>query len=203
MPVCLYNCYCAILIHSNDTISLQSPILIHRHPSQSDYAGQCHIRSLIRKVNGHRVDAVSLISRRREAFSFEDVPKMTTARRADDLGTHPSSRDVFVAPHSTRDGIEERRPSTAAVKLGRALVQGRTTPSAGVDALPFEMLVLPGARELSAFLPQYAELLWRQNSLPFAITLGLAGITHGSEGAECRNAAAGGMVYDGCARGGR
>ena len=54
--------------------------------------------------------------------------------------------------------IEEGRPAAPAVKLGGALVERRAAPCAGVDALPFEVLVLAGTGRLGALFSQDAEL---------------------------------------------
>ena len=48
--------------------------------------------------------------------------------------------------------VEECRPTTSALELGRALVQGSTAPSAGIDAFIVVLVVLACAGRLCALL---------------------------------------------------
>ena len=54
--------------------------------------------------------------------------------------------------------IEEGRPAAPAVEFCAALVKRGAAPCAGVDALPFEVLVLAGTGRLGALFSQDAEL---------------------------------------------
>ena len=71
-----------------------------------------------------------------------------------------------------RDGLEECRPATATVKLGRAPVQWRIAASTGVGARLEKLVVLTGASHLGPLLSQNTELLRAQVGPPLGLVLG-------------------------------
>ena len=109
------------------------------------------------------------------------MAEMTTASSTGDLGAFHPARAVYVARHSAWDGwredtvnmarpyiakriiitIEKRWPAAAAVEFGAALVKRGVATRAGVDPGRFVMLVLPGARTLSALRTKNPELCVR------------------------------------------
>lgn len=103
---------------------------------------------------------MSLIRRGREPLALEDVAQVTTAVGADDLRSRHTKGAVLMAGDGPRDAIKVCWPSTPRLELVVGLVNGSAAPGAGIDALLRIMLVeLPGARSLSALLPQNTELL--------------------------------------------
>lgn len=72
----------------------------------------------------------------------------------------------------TRDGLEECRPATATVKLGRALVQWRIAASTIVGTRLEKPVVLTGASHLSPLLSENPELLRAQVGPPLGLVLG-------------------------------
>lgn len=68
-----------------------------------------------------------------------------------------------------RNGIEKSGPAAATVKLCVALVEWGIARSAIVHPLFVKLVVLTGTRRLCTLLPEYTELLRRQNSTPLAV----------------------------------
>lgn len=129
--------------------------------------------AIVREIERYRVNAVAFISWCAETLSFEYVTKVTSAGVANDLCANHAKGYVLVTTYSARDSIEESRPATSTIKLRGTGVQRGSTPSAFVNSLALEFLVLSGAGRFGALLTQDAELLLSEYSLPFAIALGV------------------------------
>jgi hypothetical protein len=77
-----------------------------------------------------------------------------------------TERFVFVSIDGPWNSIEESRPSTAARKLGIALVKWSPTSSARINTPLLVVFILSSARAFRALLTENPKLLWGQNCPP-------------------------------------
>lgn len=85
---------------------------------------------------------------------------MPSAIRTHNLRPLHAERAIHVPRHSTRDGIEERRPAAARLELLVRLVERSVAAGAGVDARGGHVLVIfARVGSFGALLAKDAELL--------------------------------------------
>src|SRR5690606_13278351 len=123
------------------------------------------------EIERRRVETVAQ-PRRRWAVS-EDVPQVTVATPATDLGPHHPVRAIgqlLDVPFGDTAG--EAGPPGPRVELVRRVEHRQTTELAHVGALPLVVQQVTAKSRLGALLQQYASLLVREGvgqSLPFFV----------------------------------
>lgn len=127
---------------------------------------------LRRKLHTDAVDTVSLIRRRTETLSFEDMTKVSTTVGAHNFGSFHSEAAIHMSCHCTRNVIEVRRPSAARLELVVCRVERGITAGTGIDSGLWHVLVkLSCIGRLSSLLAQNAKLFFGKNSSPFIVGL--------------------------------
>lgn len=102
---------------------------------------------------------MTLIRRRRESLSLENMAQVTTAVGADDFRPDRTKAPVLVSSHRARHAVEIGWPAAARVEFVSGLVERRIARSAGVDALLGVVLVkLSSAGGFSALFSENSEL---------------------------------------------
>jgi len=112
---------------------------------------------------------VTLIGWRTEPFTLEDMSQMPTARSARYFCPYCAKRIIDMAAHSTGYRIKEGWPSASTLELGVALVQGRSTTGATVNALFMVLVILAGTSAFGSLLAENAELFRGENGSPFFV----------------------------------
>lgn len=133
-----------------------------------------------------------LIRRGRIPLPLKHMPQMPPTLGTHNLRPRHPKRAIRMPRHRAGDTIEVRRPSATTLELVARFVQGRGAGGAGVDAGAGHVFVV-FAREgrFGAFFADHAELLGREDGLPFrggfgfgVAGLGLVGHVVGGGGGE-------------------
>src|SRR6266702_81477 len=150
--------------------------------------GRAAVQPLLRRRHQserHRVDAPTLVRRRRVALAGEHVPEVAVAAGAARLHPAHAQRAVLDQPHRVGLGrLVERRPPAVALELRVRPEQLLPAGPAAVDADGLGVDVLAGERPLGAGLAQHVVLLRGQLAPPLLLGLGhLSGrVSHGPNG---------------------
>ncbi len=133
---------------------------------------------IFREIEGSGVDAESLPGRLARAV-IEDVPEVTAAGSAEDLGApHPEGR-VVVEDDIAFDRPVKTRPAAIAVELRVRREDRRATRGAGIHAALVIEIELPRKWSFGPFLTQHMVLLGGEVLSPVCVRFVLHVLFHG------------------------
>lgn len=125
---------------------------------------------VIHKPQTNTIHTMPLIRRSIIPLTLKHMAQMATTTRTDNLRPDDPMCPILPPQDLSRQIFVKRWPATARLELRPGLVQRRAAPRAGIHPLwGIVLVVFPRPGGLGALLSQDAELLRRENGLPFLL----------------------------------
>jgi len=124
------------------------------------------------KLNTDTIHTMPLIRGRVIPLALKHMPQMPPALRAHNLRPCHAKRAICMSFDGAGNGVKEGRPSAAGLEFVRGFIERGVAGGAGVDSVLGEVLIVfAGESGLGAFFADNAELLRREDRLPFGVCL--------------------------------